>query len=144
MQCVMDHIVLNVEDAERMLAFYCDVLQMGPERVDAFRAGQVPFPSVRLNADTVIDLFPKALWQGQGASEGSRLNHFCLSMSEAEWQALQRRLAAHEVAIDDGPAARWGARGSGTSIYFRDPEGNVIEARYYEAASGTAACLLGS
>jgi extradiol dioxygenase family protein len=40
-------------------------------------------------------------------------------------------LKAQSIEIEEGPAQRWGARGEGTSIYFRDPEGNQVEARYY-------------
>ena len=65
MECLMDHIVLNVEDTEKMMAFYCDVLEMKPERLREYREGEAPFPSVRLNSDTIIDLFPKKMWQNQ-------------------------------------------------------------------------------
>ena len=115
MQCRMDHIVLNVDDVEKMITFYTNVLMLATERLTEYREGKVPFPSVRLNPKTIIDLFPKRLWQANGASGPGRsnLNHYCLSMEE-------------------GPVPRWGARGNGISIYFRDPEGNLIEARYYE------------
>ena len=43
MKCVMDHIVLNVEDEEKLIAFYADVLKFRTERVDEFRAGKVRF-----------------------------------------------------------------------------------------------------
>ena len=58
MQCTMDHIVLNVEDDEKMMDFYSKVLMLEAERLQEYRAGMVPFPSVRLNLDTIIDLFP--------------------------------------------------------------------------------------
>ncbi len=146
MHCLMDHIVLNVEDDDRMLAFYTEVLHLVAERLEEFRAGQVPFPSVRLNADTVIDLFPKKMWTESGVpADGHRhLNHFCLTLERVAWDALQTRLEATGVAIEDGPVPRWGARGTGTSIYFRDPEHNLIEARYYEDAKENGPCLLSS
>ena len=50
----MDHIVLNVEDMNTILDFYTNVLGLEPERLDEFRQGKVGFPSVRINADTVI------------------------------------------------------------------------------------------
>ncbi len=137
MDCLLDHIVLNVKDDEKMMAFYAQVLMLKPERLAEYRAGDVPFPSVRLNAATIIDLFPKKMWQkiersGQGREN---LNHFCFALSKETWQDLLQRLEAHSVEIEDGPVSRWGALGTGTSIYFRDPENNLIEARYYHTSN---------
>lgn len=146
MKCLMDHIVLNMEDDEKMISFYANVLMLPTERLEEYRAGRVPFPSVRLNADTIIDLFPKKLWQKSArAGEGrENLNHFCIGLSKETWQRLLERLKANAVPIEEGPVPRWGAHGTGTSVYFRDPEGNLIEARYYEGRNGLQKCLLGS
>jgi catechol 2,3-dioxygenase-like lactoylglutathione lyase family enzyme len=130
----MDHIVLNVEDDEKMIAFYSKVLMLAPERLAEYRAGEAPFPSVRLNTDTIIDLFPKKLW-GKSARSGNgreNLNHFCFALDIEEWSKLSKRLQANDVDVEDGPVPRWGAHGMGTSHYFRDPEGNLFEVRYYE------------
>ena len=54
----LDHIVLNVSNIERSLKFYIDVLGLQAERLDEFKTGKVGFPSVRINGDTIIDLFP--------------------------------------------------------------------------------------
>ncbi len=135
MQCLFDHIVLNVEDDKKMLAFYSDILMLKPERAEEYAAGSVPFPSVRLNSFSVIDLFPKALWGGSQQKGRQRLNHFCLSVKKDDWQKLVERLESNAVAIEEGPVVRWGAQGVGRSIYFRDPEANLIEARYYEESS---------
>lgn len=48
MQCLMDHIVLNVEDDEKMIAFYSKILMVAPERWEEYRAGDVPFPGCLL------------------------------------------------------------------------------------------------
>ena len=134
MEFLMDHIVLNVEDDEKMIAFYGEVLQMPTERLEEYRAGEVPFPSLRLNAHTIIDLFPKKLWQrtSQQGEGRENLNHFCIAISKGDWDSLVKRLRAMDIPIERGPLHLWGARGMGTSIYFRDPESNLIEARYYE------------
>ncbi len=146
MECLMDHIVLNVEDDEKMIGFYVEVLMLAPERLEEYRTGDVPFPSVRLNSNTVIDLFPKKLWQKEGCSGQSRtnLNHFCIALSKEMWSDLLKRLKANNVAIEEGPVQRWGAHGSGTSVYFRDPEDNFIEARYYDGHNSSEKCLLGT
>jgi catechol 2,3-dioxygenase-like lactoylglutathione lyase family enzyme len=136
MQCEMDHIVLNVEDDEKMIGFYAQVLQFPTERLDEYRSGRVPFPSLRLNRDTIIDLFPKKLWQQSGHNGPGRenMNHFCIAVTLRDWSELRERLQTHQIPVEEGPVRRWGARGTGASIYFRDPEGNLIEARHYDAA----------
>ena len=61
----LDHIALNVRDMDSMLRFYIAVLGLKPERLDLYRKRKAPFPSVRVNADTIIDLFPAEMWQGK-------------------------------------------------------------------------------
>jgi len=138
---VMDHIVLNVEDDEEMIAFYHEVLRLPTERLEDYRAGDVPFPSLRLNADTIIDLFPKELWEkhAPGGEGRQNLNHFCIAITKTDWEALIKRLEARKISIEKGPVRLWGARGIGTSIYFRDPENNLIEARHYEGSGSEEA-----
>jgi glyoxylase I family protein len=133
MRGIMDHIVLNAEDIEALVRFYTEVVELEPERLAEFRRGEVPFPSVRINADSVIDLAPKMMWEGTQVRTKGRpnLNHFCLALQKADWESLRERLASRQIAIE-GPVPRWGARGYGISFYFHDPEGNEIEARYYE------------
>ena len=142
----MDHIVINVVDINKMLKFYTEVLQLPSERLEEFKERKVPFPSVRLTKDTIIDLFPKKLWEKTNPEDVCRpnLNHFCLSTDKSSWESLQCRLKQNGVQIDDGPVKRWGAHGSGVSIYFRDPEDNVIEVRYYDAGDVNKPCLLNS
>lgn len=141
----MDHIVLNVVDMEKMLHFYTQILQLPVERLQEYRDAKVPFPSVRLTQDTIIDLFPRSLWEKMSPGEVCRpnLNHFCLAASRRSCEQLQQRLTEYGVTIEDGPSPRWGAHGTGISIYFRDPEENLIEIRYYEE-SAEEPCLLTS
>ena len=55
----MDHIVINVVDINNSLHFYTKILNLSGERIEEFKNNQVPFPSVRLTKDTIIDLFPQ-------------------------------------------------------------------------------------
>lgn len=146
MQFLLDHFVINAVDVDRMLTFYTQILGLPGERVNAFHNGEVPFPSVRISADTVIDLFPKSLWQGSKIDEIGRpnMNHFCLATSEEAWQGLRERLIQKGYPLKEGPVKRWGAHGSGCSIYFDDPEGNYFEVRYYSAVVDDEPCLLNS
>ena len=146
MKYKMDHIVINVLAVDRMIEFYSGILQLPTERLEEFYAQKVPFPSLRLNKDTIIDLFPKSLWEKTAPPEVCRpnLNHFCLCLDKGSWEDLRNRLIEHNIQIDDGPVQRWGAHGPGISIYFRDPEQNIIEVRYYEDGNADNPCLLGS
>jgi len=58
------------------------------------------------------------------------LNHYCLAFTHDEWMGLTQRLDENGIIIEEGPVKRGEAKGKGTSIYFRDPDGNLIEARY--------------
>ncbi len=129
----MDHIVLNVTDIDRSLNFYTQVLGLEPERVEQFRRGEVGFPSVRVSPETIIDLFPMKSGEVRAQDGLLNMNHFTMVLSEAEFEPFQKHLAEHGVTIDEGPGRRWGARGNGLSVYFRDPDGNRIEVRCYPA-----------
>jgi catechol 2,3-dioxygenase-like lactoylglutathione lyase family enzyme len=129
----LDHIVLNVADIDRSLKFYTEVLGLQGERVEDFKAGKVGFPSVRINESTIIDLFPATPSSGRavGAKSSGNLNHFCLVVGGEDFSGVIEHLAAHEIAIREGPVSRWGARGRATSVYFLDPDDNEIEIRAY-------------
>ncbi|MFD9796005.1 VOC family protein [Streptomyces sp. NPDC059070] len=116
-----DHLVLNVQDVERALAFYTDTLGLEPVRVEEWRAGKVPFPSVRVNANTIIDLFDRP--RGE-----SNVDHICLVVEPLDWQEV---IDAGLLTVTEGPVPRFGARGSATSVYVQDPEGNTVELRWY-------------
>jgi cytokinin dehydrogenase len=126
--CALDHIVLNVEDIERALAFYGSALGLPAERVEAWRSGKVRFPSLRINESTIIDLVAEPPAEG---GTRSNLAHFCLVTDSTDLEAATQQLAQAGVAIEQGPVVRSGARGNALSIYFRDPDENLIELRTY-------------
>ncbi len=124
----LDHIVLMVRDIERSLAFYQEALGLTPERVDQWRRGEVSFPSLRINESTIIDLVQAP---ADPPSAYPNLAHFCLVTGADDLAGIARRLEAAGVKIETGPVVRSGARGDGASLYFSDPDGNVIELRTY-------------
>lgn len=117
----LDHIVLNVGDVERSLAWYSGLLGLEAERVDEWRAGEVTFPSVRINDGCIIDLF-------QLDRTGTNVDHFCMVVDRDDVDAV-----ANDERFDviEGPVPRWGARGDGRSVYVADPDGNQVELRSY-------------
>ncbi len=117
----MDHIVLVVTDVERSVAWYRDQLQMEVERLEDWRAGTAPFPSVRVNEGTIIDIIA-------GDRSGRNVDHFCLVIEPTDMADLA---ANGGFDVVEGPVTRSGARGDGTSIYVTDPDGNLIELRHY-------------
>lgn len=117
----LDHVVLRVASADRALAWYTGALGLRPERDDEWRRGDAPFPSVRVDAGTVIDLVEQP-------PTGRNVDHFCLVVEDADLGALA---ASGDFDVVDGPDRRWGARGDGTAVYVRDPDGNVVELRSY-------------
>jgi len=135
MRVKLDHNVLNVRDIPTSVEFYTNLLQFEVERLDQYESGKVPFPSVRVNDDTVIDLFPPKMWDNGGTPTGSykNLNHFCIALNYTDWSALRERLAVAGVELQRDMTRNWGAKGEGISMYFHDPDGNEIEARYYES-----------
>ena len=117
----VDHVVVNVADAEKSLAFYCGELGLEGVRVEEWRRGEAPFPSVRVSEGTIIDLF-------ELPRSGENVNHFCLTVEPTDFEQVK---ATGRFEVLDGPGKRFGARGEGMSLYIRDPDGNTIELRYY-------------
>jgi catechol 2,3-dioxygenase-like lactoylglutathione lyase family enzyme len=122
----LDHVVLRVADLDRAMHFYRDILCCPVDKIQAdiglwqLRAGSA-----------LIDLVPldgklgSAGGAGPGA-EGHNLDHFCLRLAQWDEPALREHLAAHGIAIvESGP--RYGAEGTGPSIYVKDPDGNTVE-----------------
>jgi catechol 2,3-dioxygenase-like lactoylglutathione lyase family enzyme len=119
-----DHLVLIASDVERSLAFYCGPLGLGPVRVDEWRAGKAPFPSVRVSETTIIDIVPAS----GDSPTGSNVDHICLVVEPLDWQQV---VDSGEFTVLDGPGARFGAQGTAQSLYVRDPDGNTVELRWY-------------
>jgi catechol 2,3-dioxygenase-like lactoylglutathione lyase family enzyme len=118
----LDHLVLVVSDIERSLAWYGRHAGLAGVRVDEWRSGEAPFPSLRIDDATIIDLVPGAIGGARG-----HLDHICFVVPPDELGALAEEPELEVV--DRGE--RFGARGLGQSIYVRDPDGLLVEFRSY-------------
>ena len=118
----IDHIVVVAPDPLVLVDWYRDRLGLAPERVDSFERGEVLFPSVRIDATTIIDVLP-------GEPVGRNVDHICLVLTEVDLADL---VDSGEFEVLSEPAELWGARGTGWSIYVRDPIGNTVELRTYD------------
>jgi len=126
----LDHIGLRVKDVEASLNFYSELLGLKTERVDEWRKGEIGFPSVRLNADTLIDFFLSEK-KVDNANKEMNQDHFCLVIEPTNMENLKTKLEELGVRIYDGPGKRWGAHGDAISLYMYDPDQNVVELRCY-------------
>lgn len=118
----LDHIVLLTPDVERALAWWTGHLGLEGDRVEAWRAGDAPFPSVRIDEATIVDLFA-------GERTGSNVDHVCVVIDPAT--DLDALVADGTFDVERGPVEVYGARGMGRSVYVRDPDGNLVELRTY-------------
>ena len=120
----IDHIVITAHDVERTLDFYSRVLGMQPVTFAGGRRA-LAFGRQKINLHQAGREFePKALKPGPGSQD------LCF-ITEMPLDDVIAELKAQGVAIAEGPVARSGALGPMTSVYFRDPDGNLIEVSNY-------------
>jgi catechol 2,3-dioxygenase-like lactoylglutathione lyase family enzyme len=124
----IDHVVIAVSDWERSNTFYRDVLgaelvprgegtyvyRLGEQQLNVHGPGGRPFPVASIpvrpgNSDLCF------VWAGP-------------------IEAAVEHLLAHGVDVEEGPVPRSGARGDGTSVYFRDPDGSLLELISYKSS----------
>jgi catechol 2,3-dioxygenase-like lactoylglutathione lyase family enzyme len=116
----IDHVVLTVRDLSVTVDFYELVLGMDPI---AFAGGRraLRFGDQKINLHEVgSEHFPNARNAGIGTAD------LCL-LTPTPLDDVVDRLGALGVEIEEGPAPADGARGDLRSIWFRDPDGNLIE-----------------
>jgi len=126
----LDHIVLRVRDMARMTRFYrsvlgCTVARRRPDLgLIHLRAGTTMIDLIDLKGrlGKIGGAAPKPrLTQG-----GRNLDHFCLQIEPFDEKAIRRHLTRRKVAVGE-VGQRFGAEGTGPSLYLTDPEGNVVE-----------------
>jgi len=123
----LDHCVIHVSEWDRSNGFYRNVLgaevvrrgngfayRFGNNQLNCHGPNQVGYPVARIpvmpgNSD-ICFVWPRSI------------------------EEARAHLEAHGVPIELGPVERAGARGVGTSLYFRDPDGSLLEFICYESA----------
>ena len=121
----VDHLVLTVASIEATCGFYSRVLGMQVTRFGEGRTA-VTFGRQKINLHEVGREFePRAARATAGSGD------LCL-ISETPLDEVVAHLDACDVKIIEGPVAKTGATGPIRSVYFRDPDGNLIEVSEYE------------
>ncbi|MDP1674614.1 MAG: VOC family protein [Burkholderiales bacterium] len=122
----LDHVVLRAVNLPRMVRFYCEVLgcTLEKEREDLgmtqLRAGSALIDLVAVDGE---------LGRRGGVApgtEGRNMDHFCLRIEPFDPGALTAHLLRHGV-VPGEIKPRYGADGTGPSLYLRDPDGNTVE-----------------
>lgn len=120
----LDHLVLTVAEVEVTIGFYVGLLGMTADRftpADGSTRWALSFGAQKINLHQAgAEFEPKAGAVMPGSADLCFLSETPLE----EWQA---HLAAKGVKLEDGPVQRTGATGPITSIYLRDPDGNLLE-----------------
>ncbi|EDL33939.1 glyoxalase domain-containing protein 5 [Mus musculus] len=122
--CRLDHIVMTVKNIEDTTMFYSKILGM---EVTTFKGNRkaLCFGDQKFNLHEVGKEFdPKAAHPVPGSLD------VCL-ITEAPLEEVIERLKAFDVPIEEGPVFRTGAKGPILSIYFRDPDRNLLEVSSY-------------
>lgn len=122
----LDHVVLRAANVPRMVRFYCEVLgcTLEKEREDLgltqLRAGNSLIDLVAVDGE---------IGRKGGAApgaEGRNMDHLCLRIEPFDPGALTAHLIRHGV-VPGEIKPRYGADGTGPSLYLSDPEGNTVE-----------------
>ena len=120
----LDHLVLTVADIETSVSFYRRVLGLTEVRSGDGRVA-LAFGSQKINLHPIgSTIEPRALRPTPGAAD------LCF-VSSLTINKIVEHLHACEVPLEYGPIARTGAVGPMVSVYFRDPDGNLIELGVY-------------
>jgi catechol 2,3-dioxygenase-like lactoylglutathione lyase family enzyme len=121
----LDHLVLTVADVDATVDFYERVLGMTPVTFGAGRRA-LAFGEQKINLHQAgAEFEPKALRPTPGSAD------LCL-VTRADLDDVERRLREVGVEIEEGPVDRTGALGPIRSVYFRDPDLNLLEVSVYD------------
>ena len=115
----LDHVVVRCREQRRSLDFYAGLLGCPEER----RIEAIGLVQLRAGA-SMIDLVPA---DPPPTHEGRNVDHFCIGIDADDMHAVATWLRGHGVEVLGEPTERYGARGTGLSLYVLDPDGNIVE-----------------
>ena len=112
----IDHVVLRVRDLPGMVRFYEQALGFKVERT----LERLSLVQMRAGA-SMLDLI-----KAERPAAGGNMDHLCFRIEPFDRSTIESRLSPLGIAIGE-TVQRYGAEGTGSSVYFSDPEGNQIE-----------------
>ena len=121
----IDHVVFLVDDMQKALTFYRDVLGCAP----GYSYPAMGMEQVWAGAALIVlwdTTHPGAARAVPPVAGGRNVDHLCIATTPFDAQEMRAHLGRHGVAIDR-EATHGGARGMGHSFYIRDPFGNTLE-----------------
>lgn len=120
----IDHVVLRTANPKQLETFYTTVLGCAVVK----RQEKIGLTQLRAGS-ALIDILavsPDARDTAPRGSAAGNMDHLCLRIEPFDIAAMRLHFGTHGVEIGD-VLPRFGAEGSGPSIYFEDPQGNRIE-----------------
>ena len=123
----IDHVVVMASDVDRSLDFYKNVLGGEAEFEEAFRMGKIPVLRVRIGKAIInLQRLNEPAYIVADRLESGTVD-LCFRWSRSIQEAIDW-LKEKNVDVIEGPVPRPAANGVwGQSIYFRDPDGNLLE-----------------
>lgn len=121
---VIDHVVLRTKRLNRMIAFYRDVLGCPVER-EAGASGLVQLRAGNSLID-ILDVSGSAEADDDEVQRADNMDHVCLQLKAWDEKLIVGHLRRHSVTAGD-VVMRYGAKGTGPSMYISDPDGNTVE-----------------
>jgi catechol 2,3-dioxygenase-like lactoylglutathione lyase family enzyme len=128
-----DHTNWRVREVGRSLGFYRDVLGLEPFGLEEYERGEHPLVSLRVTPGFILHLRPDPTFEPV-ATGG--YDHLALVVEDTNPEALAEYLTDAGVEIESTYRNVIGARGSGQALYVRDPDGYLIELKFYDTESG--------
>jgi len=125
MSVVLDHTIVQAKDQTETVSFYVKILGFKDD------GGFGVFAAVRVNETLVLDFI---------ASDEISTRHFAFAMDSSEFETTFKRIQHAGIPYGDGPGdldnmkgpgQTQGARGMGKAVYFRDPNGHILEIKTY-------------